>query len=204
MNQQESTRAVIVSGLRAGQMVKEIMDFANIKKSTVYDVKKKYDEFIASGGFPDTFKIARKIHKRCSDYKGTALVEDLQELVSRDPGRLIRSMGQEMNVSRTTVRKMVSVDLHYKLYTMRRGQFMSEATKTRCLEKAKKLLARVNHLIVSNRLIFFSDKKNFTQDQKVNRRNNRWLCSDLTEVPIVMATKFLANVKALRCRLQRG
>ncbi len=39
------------------------MNFANIKKSMVYDVKKKYDEFIASGGSPDMFKIARKIHK---------------------------------------------------------------------------------------------------------------------------------------------
>jgi hypothetical protein len=32
MNQQESRRAVIVSGLRTGQTVKEIMNFANIKK----------------------------------------------------------------------------------------------------------------------------------------------------------------------------
>ncbi len=56
-------------------------------------MKKKY-EFIAYGGSPDTFEIARKIHKRRSDYKGTALVEDLQELISRDPGRLIRSMAQ--------------------------------------------------------------------------------------------------------------
>jgi hypothetical protein len=141
MNQQESTRAVIVSGLRAGRTVKEIMDFANIKKSMVYGLKKKYEEFIASGGSPDTFEIARKIHKRRSDYKGTALAEDLRELVSKDPGSM-RSMAQEMNVSRTTVRKMVSEDYRYKSYAMRRGQFMSEATKTRRLEKAKKLLAR--------------------------------------------------------------
>jgi succinate dehydrogenase/fumarate reductase flavoprotein subunit len=98
MNQQESTRAVIVSGLRAGRTVKEIMDFANIKKSTVYDVKKKYDEYIASGGSPNTFEIATKIHKRRSDYKGTALAEDLRELVSKDPGRSMRSMAQDLNL----------------------------------------------------------------------------------------------------------
>jgi transposase len=121
MNQQESTRAVIVSGLRAGMTVKEIMDFASIKKSTVYEVKKKYNKFIASGGSPDTFEIARKIHKRRSDFMGTALAEDLRELVSKDPGRSMRSMAQEMNVSRTTVRKMVSEDLRYKSYAMRRG-----------------------------------------------------------------------------------
>ncbi len=128
---------------------------------------------------------------------GTALAEDLLELVSKDLGRTMRSMAQEMNVSRTTVRKMVSEDLRYKSYAMRRGQFMSEATKTRRLEKAKKLLARIKHPTVPNPLIFFSDEKNFTQDQKVNCRNNGWLCSDPTEVPIVMATKFPANVMVL-------
>jgi hypothetical protein len=39
--------------------------------------------------------------------------------------------------------------------------------------------------------------KNFSEDQKVNRKNNRWLCSDISEVPIVMATKFLATVMVL-------
>jgi hypothetical protein len=68
---------------------------------------------------------------------------------------------------------MLSEDLRYKLYVMRRGQFMSEATKTRRLEKVKKLLDRIKHPIVPNPLIFFSDEKNFTQDQKVNRRNDR-------------------------------
>ncbi len=56
---------------------------------------KKY-EFITFGGSLDTFEIARKIHKRRSDYKGTGLVEDLRELVTRDPGRSMRSMAQEM------------------------------------------------------------------------------------------------------------
>ncbi len=38
---------------------------------------KKY-KFITFGGSLDTFEIARKIHKRRSHYKGTALVEDLR------------------------------------------------------------------------------------------------------------------------------
>jgi hypothetical protein len=76
----------------------------------------------------------------------------------------MRSMSQEMNISRTTLCKMVSEDLCYKSYAMRKGQFMLEATKTRHLEKAKKLLARIKHPVVPNPLIFFSDEKNFTQD----------------------------------------
>ncbi len=75
---------------------------------------------------------------------------------------------------------------------------MSEAMKTKPLEKAKK------HPIIPNPLIFFSDEKNFTQDQKVNRRNNRWLCSDPTEVPIFAPTKFPANVMVLGVVSNKG
>ena len=46
-------------------------------------------------------------------------------------------------------------------------------------------------------LIFFSDKKNFLQDQKVNRKNNRWLCSDISKGPIMMASMFPATVMVL-------
>ena len=44
-------------------------------------------------------------------------------------------------------------------------------------------------------LCFFSDKKNFDQDQKVNKRNKRWL--DPSEVSRVMHTKFPATVIGL-------
>jgi hypothetical protein len=50
MNQQEATRAVMVCGLRAGRTMKEIMSYGNISKSTVYDVERKFEKFIASGG----------------------------------------------------------------------------------------------------------------------------------------------------------
>jgi hypothetical protein len=59
------------------------------------------------------------------------------------------------------------------------------------LDKAKMLLNRLKVPAANNQLIFFSDYKNFPQDQKVYRKNNRWLCSDITEVPIGMTTKFL-------------
>jgi hypothetical protein len=54
MNQQGSTRAVIVCGLRAGRTMKEIMSYGNINKSIVYDVGRKFYKFIASGGSADT------------------------------------------------------------------------------------------------------------------------------------------------------
>ena len=46
-------------------------------------------------------------------------------------------------------------------------------------------------------LVFCLDEKNFTLDQKVNKQNNRWLCSEPRQVPVVMSTKFLAAVMVL-------
>jgi hypothetical protein len=56
MQQQEKNRAIIISGLRAGWSAWEIIDFHNIKRSTVFSLKKKFDEFVASGGLPDDFR----------------------------------------------------------------------------------------------------------------------------------------------------
>jgi hypothetical protein len=39
-----------------------------------------------------------------------------------------------------------------------------------------------------NRIFFFSDEKNINQDQRTNSQNNRYLCSYLKYVPIVLNT----------------
>jgi hypothetical protein len=61
-----------------------------------------------------------KMHKRHSDCKGTVLAADLEELIARDSHRFMRFLAPEMGIFRTTVRTMVSEDLRYKVYAMRR------------------------------------------------------------------------------------
>ncbi len=69
------------------------------------------------------------MYKRSSNCQGTVLVADLEELIARDPGRSMMSLGQEMSIYGTAVRKMVSEDLSYKSYAVRRVNFMSETSK---------------------------------------------------------------------------
>ncbi len=187
----------IVTGLRAGRSVPEIVKFNNLKKSTVRDVKRCYDAFIAAGGLPEDFSSDRKIHKKRSDSLGIDIVARLQELVDQDPSRSMRSLARKLNISEFIVRKKMAQDIRYKSYALKRGQFMSQATKERRLEKAKLLLNKLKNPAANGQLIFISDEKNFSQDQKVNKKNNRWLCADISEVPIVMATKFPATVMVL-------
>ncbi len=53
----------------------------------------------------------------------------MEELIARDPGRSMMSLGQEMSIYGTAVRKMVSEDLSYKSNAVRRVQFMPETSK---------------------------------------------------------------------------
>lgn len=46
-------------------------------------------------------------------------------------------------------------------------------------------------------LRFFSDEKNFIQDRKMHLKNDRWFCQHVSDVLIVMHTKFPASVMVL-------
>jgi hypothetical protein len=105
MDKEEKTRAIVVSGFCARRTAKEIIQFHDIKKSTVNDIKKKWDTHIAAGGSSDDFEMRRKIHKRRSNSKGAVLAEDLWDIIDRDPGRSMRSIAKEISVSECTVQK---------------------------------------------------------------------------------------------------
>jgi hypothetical protein len=104
-------------------------------------------------------------------------VADLQQLIFQDPGRSMRSMARELDLSISTVRKKMLQDNHYKSYFFRRDQFMNTAIKERKLARAKMVL---------------------------KRKNNRWRCSDISEILIVMATKFPATVMVLGLVSNKG
>jgi hypothetical protein len=109
----------------------------------------------------------------------------------------MRPLVRELEISEFVVRKKMMQDICYKLCALRRGQFLSQATKDRRLEKAKLMLNKLKNPAANNQLIFFSDEKNFSQDQKVNKKNNRWLCADISDIPVVMVIKFPATVMIL-------
>ncbi len=161
------------------------------------NVKRCYDDFIAAGGLLKDFSSDRKTHKKRSDSLGVDIVARLQELIDQDPSGSMRSLAKELNISEFVVRKKMAQDIRYKSYALRRGQFMSQAMKERRLEKAKLLLNKLKNPTGNGQLVFFSDEKNFSQVQKVNRKHERWLCADISDVPIVMATKFPATVMVL-------
>lgn len=191
MSKEFEVRSSIICGLRAGRNCQEISEFNNIPLRTVYNVKKIYD------ANPDAATPKRKEHKLRKDRTSPAMVQNIKDHINEYPGKSMRSIARELDISGKTVRKIVSENTTYRSYALRRGQFLTQKAKERRLERARKLLAKLKNPREKKSLIFFSDEKNFQQDQKVNRRNNRWLCESVTNVPIVMKTKFTATVMVL-------
>ena len=122
-------RRAIVSGVSVRKMNKEISDFNNIPMSTVKKHKKDYNNFVNPGNSPEAYDITRKIHQGCSNSHNHDIVARVQELVDTDPSKSMRAMAHELEVSVTMVRKINKEDLGYKSYGLRKGQFMSKATK---------------------------------------------------------------------------
>ncbi len=74
-----------------------------LKKSTVHDVKRCYNDFIAAGGLPEEFIFNRKTHKMRSDSLGDDIVARLQELITQEPSRSMRSLMRDLNFNEFSV-----------------------------------------------------------------------------------------------------
>jgi hypothetical protein len=125
MNSEEKVLMTIISSLRTGRSVKEIVKFHNLKRTTVWDIKHRYDTFIAAGGLTEDFSSERKAHSRRSDAVDISIITSLQDLINQDPGRSMRLLARELGISKASVRKIMVQDILYKFYAFRHGQFMN-------------------------------------------------------------------------------
>ncbi|UYV73832.1 hypothetical protein LAZ67_11001054 [Cordylochernes scorpioides] len=192
-NREFENRAAIIVALRAGRSPKEIVDFLKLPKTTIYRVKKQFDEADSNKEGIAT----RKKHSRRSDrVRGEEFVKNVKEKIDGNPGKSMRAIGKEMDVGSMTIVRTIHEDLGLKSYALRKGQLLTENMKNNRKGKAAALLNNLKHDSFGM-LRFFSDEKNFDVDQKVNPRNDRWICKDPSEIPVVMHTKFPASVMVL-------
>ena len=74
---------------------------------------------------------------------------------------------------------------------------MFAQTREQRFIRAKRLLNKINHSEIPDMFWSYSDEKDFDQDKKIYRRNDKWLCGDPSDIPRVMCTKFPATVMVL-------
>ena len=191
---QEMKRHAVIVSLKAGHKDLEIARFLKVARSFVYKVRKELEA--QDGKVSPVAK--RKKHSRCTgSIRTPKFIQQVQKDIDDNPRRSMRCIAKEHRVSEGTIRNVVHKDIRYKSYVLRKGHFMSEKVKENRLIRSKRLLNKIKNPAEKDVIWFFSDEKNFDQDQKVNRRNDRWLCSDPSEVPRVMHTKFPATVMVL-------
>ena len=77
----------------------------------------------------------RKNHKRRRDS-----LDKVNDNFTGELQRAMRGLAANMGVAECTIRRYVKLHIHYKLYKMRRGQFMTERTMATRYEKSKKML----------------------------------------------------------------
>ena len=103
-------------------------------------------------------------------------IEKVGELIcSQDnqpgTGKSTRKISEELNIPRSSVRRIVKLDLHLSAFRRVPAQVISESVKKKRLDRSKKLLRRLP--VAEAKKVFFTDEKNFYLNPPVNHQNDR-------------------------------
>ena len=120
-------------------------------------------------------------------------IEKVQAIFDEILQRPIQHIARDLGVKHTTVNACGKEDLKCRSYRRQTGQILTEKPKNLWLIKYVILLSKLKHPKKPNMLWFFSDEKNFCQDQVHNSQNRRWIATNNRDVPRVMKTKFPAT-----------
>ena len=177
--------------IHAGHQNKEIMVAAQCSLNTVEIIRHGQEN--CDGDYEAVDR--RKQHNRRLDCVHTVeFLKNLHKKVLEDPDIRIMALSREFNVSTSTMKLALNEDLRYYQYKRHIGQLLTEKARENCLTKGKKLLSKVIHPAEPQTMWFFSDEKNFCQDQQHNTQNIRWLAYSPKDIPRVIQTKFSQTV----------
>lgn len=166
---------------------KKVAEIVGVSLSTVYVIakSKKGDNSIArkegSGG-----------HNKKRD---KTFLRDLKTKIEADPTTSMNRLAKTMEVDHRTIRRAVNDDLGLKSYTRTLRHLLTAGMKEKRLARCKKVLNWLK--ATPSKVMIFSDKKIFTVDQVVNRRNDRFLAQTTEGVKGGYRTKHPQQVMVL-------
>ncbi len=185
---EQTKRDAVLELHRAGHSPGSITRLLNYHNRTVNRIIKRY---LSTG------EGTRKKHKPRSDRKRTpAFLAALNNAIQTSPGTSMRVHSKNFATSRHTISRAIRDDLGYKSYVLRVRHLLSEKQKQARVTKGTRLLNALKAAEAGS-LRFFSDEKIFTLDRTANRRNDRWICKDPKDVPMVFRSKHPAAVMVL-------
>ena len=148
----------------AGHNNATIAKFFDLTTTWVWKVRNQLKK---SGG--DYEAVAKRSdHKRSDCLRTAKFINRVKNAINKDLGKSMRAIAKDMRMSEALIQRCVSEDLRYKSYKMKKGQSLTAKAKKKQLKHCQKLLNKLKHPLQCNMIWFFSDKKNFCQDQAVN------------------------------------
>lgn len=107
------------------------------------------------------------------------VVEMVRKRVQRNPRRSMRARAKEVNISRTSLRRIVKQDLRLKALKMQHRHLISTASKKKRLDKGQMMLQEIQS--AANKVLVWYDEKIFTVQAVVNSQNDRVCVQHLPE-----------------------
>jgi hypothetical protein len=108
-----------------------------------------------------------------------------------------RQISAELNVSRTSVRRIAKEDLNLTSFRRVPAQIITEAVRQKRLERSRALLRRLK--VRDTKRVFFTDEKNFYLNPQICNQNNRvWSSGKKADIApdrlLVQREKFAPHV----------
>jgi len=183
-SEQEKRCAIIMAIVNSNHATcREISEMLGVHLRTVQILKKRLEEGKDPRAIiqrvPKTLQVKRKA-------RDPGFIAKLEQMLEECPSINQTTIARQLNVDNTTVRKCLEEDLRSKSYRIQTAQPWVEGSKDKRLAKCVKLLSKYSR--DDNMLWFFSDEKNFCQDQVFNRQN-RWLAMGSKDVVKLMKTE---------------
>lgn len=175
--------------LRAGLTPTKVATQLGISRCAVYKIKKKLES---------TGTMQRKPGSgRPRSVRTKSMINKVKRRIQSNPVRSMRKMAKELRVGRSSMQRIVKNDLRMKSRARVKVPLLTKAQRESRLQRSKALLNNIKHA-AAGLAILFSDEKIFTVDAISNRRNDRWIGDDPTDVPddvkYVNTTKHPASV----------
>ncbi|QQP39118.1 Transposable element tcb2 transposase [Caligus rogercresseyi] len=184
---EQEKRSAVIELHRAGRSAQEIISLLKYPSRTVYTIINRYKA---------TGMSSRSKHSPRSDRKrNPRFLAGLRKSINAFPTKSMSALAKDHSVHRSTIFRAIKHDLGYKSYVMKVRHLLTDKMKATREAKCRKILISLKN--TGGHLRFFCDENIFTLDKKRNRQNDRWICREASEVPMVFRTKNPAAVMVL-------
>ncbi len=184
---EQDRRTTVLELFRVGNTARDIITLTKYPASTVYRTIQR---------FKKEGTTHRSKHRPRSDRKRfPRFVAGLNKSIRANPGTPMTVLAKNRDVHVSTISRAIRHNLGYKSYVLKVRHLLTEPMKVVRMERCKKILNSLKS--TGGHLRFFSDEKVFTVDKKRNRQNDRWICKEPSEVPMVFRSKNPASVMVL-------